>query len=211
MSNELPPPEFIPQESFPAERFQLVTTKVCRDCGRERTMNRFRSWHGKPHASPRCAQCAEKLRMRRRKLLADTRAKQIVNLFAQKVRNAKAAQMPHIADIGSGLIGLLGGLHRYNELVVEAISEAKRDGKHAVVQNYYLAIAKWAEAAHQGEIEDFSTLNAEELEVIAQEMAKKAITTEMNESIDDQNEDETTIIDDGNDDDLDDFVDPATL
>jgi hypothetical protein len=211
MSDELPPPEFIPQTTFPVERFQLQTTKVCTVCGKERTINRFRAWHGKPHASPRCAACAEKLRLRRRKLIADHRAKEIVNLFAQKVRTAKAAQMPHIADIGSGIIGLLGGLHQFNMKVKEAIDDAKADGKHAVVQNYYLAIAKWAEAAHSGEIEDFSTLNAEELEVIAQEMAKKAITTEMKESIDDADEEDSMILDDGNDDDLDDYVDPATL
>ena len=211
MSDELPPPEFVPQESFPVERFQLQTTKVCSDCGREKILTRFRQWHGKPHASPRCQNCAERLRLRRRKLMADSRAKEIVNLFAKKVRTAKAAQMPHIADIGSGIIGLLGGVHQFNSKVVEAIECAKRDGKHSVLQNYYLAVAKWAEAAHSGEIEDFSTLNAEELEVIAKEMAKKAITDEMKESVDEPDEDETMLVDDGNDDDLDDFVDPATL
>ena len=193
----------------PFDTDKLAVVKVCKMCGRERSIKRFKSWHGKEHASPQCEACARKLRLRKTKILANNKADQVLKLFTAKVKAAKARNTPHIADLCSGVVNLMGGEQNFLQRMFAALQRAEEDGKHSVVQSYYMMIARWAESAHQGEAEDFSTLNQEELELVANQIATQAIRSELNDD-DDDLDDCDKLLEHDNDDDLDGFVDPGS-
>lgn len=217
------------------ERFnydRLETVRICSMCGREKPIKAYRSHHGTKWASKRCKNCSEKLRARKQKLLADKNARELMQMFSQQVRHAKAKNAPHISDIQGLAIEALGGLHNYVKRMMAALERAEADGKHKIAQDYYLAIARWSNDAHANVTDDFSKLTQEELEAVANEMAVQALRTELGFKADsipviaeltkgkkkqESPEQEDEVADDLDDADLDDvddlgeWIDPASL
>lgn len=176
-SEQAATPEIVVKR-FDRNDFQEV--RVCSLCGRERSIKQFRNHYGKKNASPRCKSCSDKMRARKQKLLADKNARDVIKLMSQQVKNAKARRAPHISDIQGMAIELLGGPHQYVKRMVDAIDRAIVDGKHKVVQDYYLAIARWSVDSHADITDaDFSKLSEEELEALANEMATQALRNEL--------------------------------